>query len=187
MPQRDCERLAQLRDVLVETWAVNDAMNQLILAHLDRRAWRETLPGSRRGGRTLGAIVAHLHNARVNWLRRNAPYLRRPAMLDPYRCTMKQAQAALKKSAAQCTKMLADALSDSPKRKMTTFTRDSWMPVWPAGGTMFGYMFAHEAHHRGQIVMLAHQLGYRLPAKAWGGIWQWDKLWRAQGFRTKPR
>jgi len=23
-------------------------------------------------------------------------------------------------------------------------------------------MFSHEAHHRGQILMLAHQLGYRI-------------------------
>jgi len=27
---------------------------------------------------------------------------------------------------------------------------------------MFAYMFSHEAHHRGQILMLAHQLGYRI-------------------------
>jgi hypothetical protein len=25
----------------------------------------------------------------------------------------------------------------------------------PAGPTMFGYMFAHEAHRRGQVIMLA--------------------------------
>ena len=32
------------------------------------------------------------------------------------------------------------------------------------------YMFAHEAHHRGQAIMLAHQLGYKLPDKATYGI-----------------
>jgi hypothetical protein len=47
---------------------------------------------------------------------------------------------------------------------------------------MFGYMFAHEAHHRGQVIMLAHQLGYRLPVEAWAGIWWWDKLWKQCGF-----
>jgi hypothetical protein len=35
--------------------------------------------------------------------------------------------------------------------------------------------------------MLAHQLGYRLPAAAWGGIWQWNKLWKEAGFATRPR
>ena len=41
---------------------------------------------------------------------------------------------------------------------------------WPAGTTMFTYMFAHEAHHRGQAIMLAHQVGYKLPDKATYGI-----------------
>ncbi len=32
--------LAEIRDTLPETYASNDAMNQLILSHLDARAWR---------------------------------------------------------------------------------------------------------------------------------------------------
>jgi len=52
---------------------------------------------------------------------------------------------------------------------------------------MFAYMFAHEAHHRGQILMLAHELGYRLPDQAAYGIWQWDKLWKKHGFALRPR
>jgi uncharacterized damage-inducible protein DinB len=178
---------SDLRSVLLETYAVNDAMNQLILAHLDPQAWHAELATKSRGGRTIGAIFAHLHNCRVNWLRRNAPHLRCPPPLNPRQCTMKQAAAALEKSAAQCLVMLTDALSDSPERKVTKFSRDSWMRTWPAGASMFGYMFSHEAHHRGQILMLAHQLGYRLPVKAWGGIWQWDRLWKEQGFATRPR
>lgn len=183
MRQNNAKHPADPREVLIETWAANDAMNQLVLAHLDPRAWREPLPGKKPGGRSIGTIVAHLHNCRVHWLRRNAPHLRAPAMLEPYKCTMKQAQAALRKTAAQCTRMLTDALSDNPKN--ATFTRDSWMRTWPAGATMFAYMFAHEAHHRGQILMLAHQLGYRIPPKV--NIWNWDKLWKEQGFKTRPR
>jgi uncharacterized damage-inducible protein DinB len=178
---------SDLRDVLLETYAVNDAMNQLILAHLDKHAWRAELAVKSRGGRTIAAIYAHLHNCRVNWLRRNAPHLKCPAPLDPYRCTMKQVAAAHKKSAVQCLQMLKDALGGSPARKVANFSRDSWTRTWPAGGAMFLYMFSHEAHHRGQILMLAHQLGYRLPPKAWGGIWNWDKLWKEQGFTTRPR
>jgi uncharacterized damage-inducible protein DinB len=34
---------------------------------------------------------------------------------------------------------------------------------------------AHEGHHRGQIVMLARQLGCRLPAEVTAGLWQWSK------------
>lgn len=35
------------------------------------------------------------------------------------------------------------------------------------------YFVAHEAHHRGQLVMLARQLGHRLPRDVNGGLWQW--------------
>jgi uncharacterized damage-inducible protein DinB len=172
---------------LIETYAVNDAMNQILLAHLDPRAWRADPPGKKGSGRTIAAIFVHLHNCRLVWIRNSAPHLKCPAPLDPARCTMKQAAAAHKKSAEQCLRMLTDALSGGPNRRVTKFSRGSWAPVWPAGGAMFSYMFSHEAHHRGQILMLAHQLGYRIPPNIWGRIWQWNRLWKEAGFETRPR
>ena len=38
-----------------------------------------------------------------------------------------------------------------------------------------GYLIAHDAHHRGQIAMLASQLGYPVPQKAIFGMWEWGK------------
>lgn len=176
---------ADPREVLIETYAINDALNQLLLAHLDRRAWRAMPAGLKGNGRTIAAIYAHVHNCRLKWLKGTAPHLKCPAPLDPYRCTMKQAAAAHKKSAAQCLRMLTEALTGYPSRRVTRFFRDPLMPTWPADASMFAYMFAHEAHHRGQITMLAHQLGYRLPPGAWGGIWQWDKLWKQIGMTMR--
>lgn len=37
------------------------------------------------------------------------------------------------------------------------------------------YFVAHEAHHRGQLCLLARQLGHRLPAEITSGLWQWKK------------
>ena len=37
------------------------------------------------------------------------------------------------------------------------------------------YFVAHEAHHRGQLCLLARQLGQRLPADVTAGLWQWKK------------
>ena len=179
--------LAEIRDTLLETYASNDAMNQLILSHLDPRAWRAQPPGQKGSGRTIAAIFAHLHNTRLKWLRHSAPDLKCPPPLDPHRCTMKQTAAAHRRSAAQCLRMLSDALSAAPNRRVAKFSRDSsWAPTWPAGGTMFAYMFSHEAHHRGQILMLAHQVSYRAH-KAMYGIWQWEKLWKQAGLTTHPR
>jgi len=178
-------RKAQLlanHSALIATYAINDAMNQLILAHLDPRAWRAAPHGKKGSGRSIAAIFVHLHNNRLSWLRNSAPHLKCPAPLDPDRATMKQAAAAHKKSAAQCLRMLQDALSGDEDRKVKKFSRGSWSQVWPATPTMFAYMFSHEAHHRGQILMLAHQLGYRLPVKAWAGVWWWEKLWKQAGI-----
>jgi uncharacterized damage-inducible protein DinB len=176
--------LAEIRDGLLETYASNDAMNQLILSRLDLRAWRAQPPGQKGKGRTIAALFAHLHNCRLTWLRLSAPHLKCPPPLDPHRCTMKQAAVAHKRSAAQCLRMLSDALSAAPNRRVAKFRRDGYVPTWPAGGTMFAYMFSHEAHHRGQILMLAHQLGYRISEP---NIWQWDKLWKQAGLSTRPR
>jgi len=141
--------LAEIRDSLLETYASNDAMNQLLLAHLDPRAWRAQPPGQKGKGRTIAAIFAHLHNSRLTWLRNSAPHLKCPPPLDPHRCTMKQTAATHRRSAAQCL-----------------------------------HMFSHEAHHRGQILLLAHLLGYRIPEP---NIWPWDKLWKQAGLTTCPR
>jgi hypothetical protein len=42
-------------------------------------------------------------------------------------------------------------------------------------GHVLGYLVAHEAHHRGQIVVVARALGYRLPSAVTAGLWQWTK------------
>lgn len=179
---------SNIREVLLEIYAANDRMNQLLLRHLDARAWRAKAPGMKpREGRTIAAIFAHIHNSRLVWLKWSAPHLKCPAPLDPARCTLKQAASALKKSDAGCLRMLEEALSESADRRVTKFSRGSWAPVWPAGPTMFAYMFAHDAHHRGQVIALTHQLGYRLPVDGAYGIWHWDKIWKELGFARGPR
>ena len=78
-PQSDAV-LAEMRDVLLETYAVNDAMNQLLLQHLNPKAWRAQLAGAGNDGRTIAAIFGHLHNSRLVWLRNSAPGSRKPTL-----------------------------------------------------------------------------------------------------------
>jgi uncharacterized damage-inducible protein DinB len=172
-----------LCQVLVESYAVNERMNQIVLEHLDPAAWRAKLPGSK--GRTIAAIFAHVHNVRRKWLRLSAPHLKLPARLDRASCTQKRARAALAESGARCSEMLAEALAGSQSR-VESFLRDGWARPWPAGPAMVAYMISHDAHHRGQVTMLAHQLGFPLPAKATSEMWAWERLWKECGF-THPR
>src|SRR4051812_44440734 len=178
MPRPAVSVPADIREVLLEIWAANDRMNQLILDQLDPRAWRAKPPAKspRRTGRTIAAIFTHVHNIRRKWLRLSAPHLKLPAEADRLRATPKQVKAALAQSAQLCSQMLAQAFANTAGRPKV-FRRDGWAPSWPAGPTMLVYMFAHEAHHRGQVLLLAHQLGFPVPQAAYA-IWNWDKLWK---------
>ena len=171
------------RQGLLETFAVNERINQLILDHLDPRAWRAKPPG--RNARAIAAIFTHMHNMRRKWVRLSAPHIKLPPQLDRTSCTRPQARAALAKSAHCCLAMLEEALG-RPEGRVQQFRRDGWAKPWPCGAAMVVYMITHEAHHRGQVCMLAHQLGFPLPVKAAYGMWTWEKLWKECGF-THPR
>ena len=66
------------------------------------------------------------------------------------------------------------------------FLRDGWAKPWPVGPEVLCYMISHEAHHRGQLCMLAHQLGFPWPVKLTSGIWNWEKPWKECGAPGGP-
>jgi uncharacterized damage-inducible protein DinB len=164
---------AQFGRAAAKVFAVDDRMNQLLIERLDPAVWTAKPPGK---VRTIAAIFTHMHNMRVKWIRLSAPHLKLPAQLNRLRCTPQQASAALAESATRCAEMLAEALDG--EGRVQTFLRDGWAKPWPVGPEMLCYMIAHEAHHRGQVCMLAHQLGSPLPTEVMAGIWNWEKLGR---------
>jgi uncharacterized damage-inducible protein DinB len=177
----------QLGRAAVQIFAANDRMNQVLIEHLDHGAWRAKPPGK---VRPIVAIFTHMHNVRTKWVRLTAPHLKVPAQLNRAHCTPQQASAGLAESAARCTEMLAEALDgsggDGSAGLIEKFRRDSWALPWPVGPEMLCYMLAHEAHHRGQVCMLAHQLGFPLPHTVGDGIWNWEKLWKECGSPDGP-
>ena len=72
--------------------------------------------------------------------------------------------------------MLAEALGGGGR--IEEFRRDGWARPWLVGPEMLCYMISHESHHRGQVCMLAHQLGFPLPQKVTHGVWNWEALWK---------
>jgi len=165
----------------VRIFAANDRMNQALIERLDGAAWRATPPGKVRG---IAAIFTHMHNVRCKWVRLTAPHLKVPAQLNRTHCTAQEAQAGLAESAACCGEMLAEALGGGGR--IRNFHRDGWGQPWPVGVEMLCYMLAHEAHHRGQVCMLAHQLGLALPKEVTSWMWNWERLWKECGAAAGP-
>jgi len=182
-----------------QIFLVNDRMNQILIEHLDPAAWSSRPPIARpptakpptvkppgKGRtRTIAAIFTHMHNVRSKWVRLTAPHLKVPPQLNRAHCTPQQAGAALAESAARCAEMLAEAL-DGGEGRVKKFRRDGWARPWPVGVEMLCYMLSHEAHHRGQVCMLAHQLGFPLPVRVTSGLWNWEKLWKECGSQGGP-
>ncbi|HXO36890.1 MAG TPA: DinB family protein [Candidatus Acidoferrales bacterium] len=177
----------QLGRASVQIFAANERTNQMLIEHLDPAAWRAKPPGPTRKTtpRPIAAIFTHMHNVRCKWVRLTAPHLKVPPQLNRARCTPRQARAGLAESAARCAEMLAEALGDGGGL-VEKFCRDGWARPWPVGVEMLCYMLSHEAHHRGQVCMLAHQLGFPLPKEVAYGLWNWEKLWKECGSAGGP-
>lgn len=161
-----------------QVFAANERLNQILIEGLNPAAWNAKPPGK---VRTIAAIFTHMHNVRTKWVRLNASHLRVPKQLSRTHCTPRQARAALRESAARCEAMLAEALGG--KGRLNKFRRDGWGQAWPVGLEMLCYMISHEAHHRGQVLLLAHQMGYPLPKEVMYGMWNWEKVWKECGVK----
>jgi uncharacterized damage-inducible protein DinB len=188
-PKPDESKLhTQLGRAAARIFAANERMNQMLIENLDPDAWKAKPANDVRNNlRSIAAIFTHMHNMRCKWVRLTAPHLEVPPQLDRAHCTPQQARAGLAESAARCGEMLGEALGGGDGAgRIKKFLRDGWARPWPVGPEMLCYMLAHEAHHRGQICMLAHQLGFPLPVQVMSGIWNWEKLWKECGAPAGP-
>ncbi len=117
-------------------------------------------------------IGAHLHNNRCNWIKRVG---RKWGVADPGRVdrrTVSRAQlvSALGRSSQGILRLAREALDHGGRLPAA-----AWQNYPTDVAHFLAYHIAHEGHHRGQIVMVARQLGHRQPATVTSGLWQWSK------------
>lgn len=155
---------------LLDTFKINERANQLLLVNVADDAWRAATPTGK--GRNIADIAAHIHNVRLMWLSAADKLAKLPAKLDKERATRKEVMEALQASAAAMQKLLEAAL-EHPEGKVPNFK--------PNVVAFIGYLVAHDSHHRGQISMLARQVGHPIDAKASFGLWEWGTLWKECG------
>ncbi len=148
-------------DALLNAFAINDRINQYTIDNLPAEAWRAQPPEGK--GREVASIVAHMHNVRLMWLKAAAKGSKIPDQLDRHTVTPAQAKKALAQSHAALHAVLKSALESDGRVK----------GFKPDVAAFFGYLIAHDAHHRGQVAMLARQTGHPVPQKAIFGMWEW--------------
>jgi len=149
-----------LPQALLNAFETNDRINRYLIENLPAGAWNAK-PAT---GRTIAAIVAHVHNVRVMWLKA-ARAEQIPDQLNRGTVTPAQAVSALQSSTAALQKLVGNALRTDGRIR----------GFRPDAAGFIGYLIAHDAHHRGQIAMLARQLGHPLPQKAVFGMWEWGR------------
>lgn len=153
----------ELGQALVEAWQTHERIHQFLLEELAPQAWSSPAPIGK--GRTVRGIVCHIHNVRLLWLASHAPGSAVPAKLDRESATLEQAREALAQSSVAMVALLRQSLADGGRLK----------DFKPDVVNFVAYAMAHEAHHRGQICLVARALGQPLSQQAGFGLWEWRK------------
>jgi uncharacterized damage-inducible protein DinB len=149
-------------DQLVETFQINNRINLYLLEAIDEKHLADVYSGSK--GRSAGKQWAHLHNVRLMWLKASAPELMEGILK-------------IEDTDALNKKVLKNGLTKSGKaieslfRKAEKEGRIKGFKPHPAA--FLGYLLAHEAHHRGQIIISLKQNGHMIDQKTQYGIWEW--------------
>jgi uncharacterized damage-inducible protein DinB len=158
---------------LIDAWETNNLVTTYLVERLPPPLWPMAVPGAPR--RTVGSIAAHLHNSRCRWIKAlgAADGILPPRFVDLRDVRAPQLVRALSRSSEGIVRLIelgADRGGRVPRSSWQNFPTD--LPHF------LTYFVAHEAHHRGQLIMLARQLGHRLPPDVTSGVWQWIALRR---------
>ncbi len=151
---------------LTEAWDANCRINHLVLEAVGTEGWHCTL--SKRGGRGVAGEFAHVHNLRLAHLEKRAKDLAEGIeKLDPGAQPSKVVvRKALKASDAAIRSMLLGIQAGEPKRR--GFKRGLF--------TTLSYFVAHEAHHRGRVLLTLKVSGHTLDRTTAMQIWAWDQV-----------
>ena len=184
--RRGAERDAQAGR-LIAAWRTNDRATRYLVAHLPAPLWTSRVPGVPR--LTVGMIAAHIHNIRCRWIKSlgAAHGVEVPPLVDRRGVRPADLVKALSRSSDGMIDLIELGMANGGR-----VPRATWQNFPTDMEHFLSYFVAHEGHHRGQLCMVARQLGQRLPSSVTNGIWQWTRLSRQAGSlgdrrRTRAR
>jgi uncharacterized damage-inducible protein DinB len=161
-----------LRPSILAAWRTNNRVTIEFVEQLPPALWNASLPGVA-PQRTVRTVAAHLHNARCSWIKTlgREHGISAPVRVDHRKVSRRDVAAALKRSGKGIEALLelgfaADGMLPPSKGYV-------WRNLALDVGHVLTYFIAHDAHHRGQIIMAARQLNQRLPREVAGRVWWW--------------
>lgn len=159
---------ARAADALLAAWHTNHRVTAYLIENLPRELWPMKVPGYRQ--RTIRRIAAHFHNSRCGWVKSigGKHGVRVPAAVDIDKVRQPELVKALERSSRGIVGLIRLGVARGgavPAAYWQNFPTDL--------AHFLSYFVAHEAHHRGQLILLAKQLGHPLPRKIINGLWQW--------------
>jgi uncharacterized damage-inducible protein DinB len=165
--------IPDLRNTLFDTWRTTNRVTVFLVEHLPPALWTSAVPGAPR--RSIRMIAGHLHNARCMWIKTlgKEQGISVPRAVDRRRVGRSELARALDRSSRGILRLLA--LGCERGGRIPVSSTYVWRNLPLDVGHVLAYFVAHEAHHRGQIVLAARELGYRLPADVSAGLWQWTR------------
>ena len=167
------------RESLPAAWRTNNRVTIFLIENLPKELWEATVPGAPR--RTVRMIAGHMHNARCMWIKTLGRQhgIAVPSPVNRHKVGPKALISALGRSSRGIANLLT--LGCDHGGTIPVSSSYTWRNLPLDVGHVLTYFVAHEGHHRGQIVMLARQLGHRLPVEITGGLWQWTRRAKEAG------
>ncbi len=153
-----------MKEQLLQAWQTSQQKNLLLFDAISDTGMQKTM--STRGGRTIGEQWLHLHKVRASWLDICGKKLDKK--IKPVEKTAVYNRKQTRAMLAESTSVIESLIHwswDHHIGKLSGF-KNGLIPF-------ISYLIAHEAHHRGNMLLTLKLSGEKVEDKVKFGLWEW--------------